>query len=179
MPFAYYSKLSARQRRIYDRSNGVSSILLPQPERFAPLLRELEGVLGSGNRPRTEEHSQALVSVILRVLKCEVAKVKVLEKRPSKSWGELHGLYERERGSYPVVTVWMRTAKRIQVVAFKTYLRTLLHEVCHHLDYTLLRLEDSFHTEGFYQRESSLLKQLYAHSVDLSSQAFPTPRFLP
>ena len=54
----------------------------------------------------------------------------------------------------------MRTAHRRQVVAFRTFLRTLLHEVCHHLDYDLLRLPDSFHTEGFYKRESSLLKQI-------------------
>jgi uncharacterized damage-inducible protein DinB len=46
------------------------------------------------------------------------------------------------------------------VVAFRTYLRTLLHEVGHHVDYTLLRLQDSFHTEGFYKRESSLFHQL-------------------
>ena len=54
----------------------------------------------------------------------------------------------------------MRTAKRRQVVAFRTYLRTLLHEVCHHLDYELLKLADSFHTEGFFKRESSLFKQI-------------------
>jgi hypothetical protein len=32
--------------------------------------------------------------------------------------------------------------------------------VYRHLDYELLRLPDSFHTEGFYRRESSLLRQL-------------------
>ncbi len=36
----------------------------------------------------------------------------------------------------------------------------LLHELCHHLDYTLLQRSDSFHTDGFYQRESSLPRQL-------------------
>ena len=35
------------------------------------------------------------------------------------------------------------------------------HELCHHLDYELLRLPDSFHTDGFYRRESSLLRQLF------------------
>ena len=55
----------------------------------------------------------------------------------------------------------MRTAKRKQVVAVKTFLRTLLHELCHHLDYTLLELDDSFHTEGFFRRESSLFTQLF------------------
>src|SRR5437899_1817537 len=54
----------------------------------------------------------------------------------------------------------MRTAKQRRVVAFRTYLRTLLHEVGHHVDYTLLRLRDSMHTEGFYKRESSLFHQL-------------------
>jgi hypothetical protein len=54
----------------------------------------------------------------------------------------------------------MRTAQRHQVVRFRTFLRTLLHELCHHLDYELLELPDSFHTDGFYRRESSLLRQL-------------------
>jgi len=56
----------------------------------------------------------------------------------------------------------MRTAQHRRVVAFRTFLRTLLHELCHHLDYELLKLEDSFHTEGFFKRESGLFKQLVA-----------------
>jgi hypothetical protein len=54
----------------------------------------------------------------------------------------------------------MRTAQRHQVVKFRTFLRTVLHELCHHLDYEMLGLTDSFHTDGFYKRESSLLRQL-------------------
>jgi len=54
----------------------------------------------------------------------------------------------------------MRTAKQKRVVPFKAFLRTLLHEFCHHLDYELYKLPDSFHTEGFYKRESSLFHQL-------------------
>lgn len=54
----------------------------------------------------------------------------------------------------------MRTAKQRRVVAFRTFLRTLLHEVGHHIDYTRLALRESFHTEGFYKRESSLFHQL-------------------
>ena len=38
--------------------------------------------------------------------------------------------------------------------------RARLHERCHHPDYELLRLPDSFHTDGFYRRELSLLRQL-------------------
>ena len=54
----------------------------------------------------------------------------------------------------------MRTARHRRVVAFRTFLRTLLHEIGHHVDYELLRLADSFHTEGFFKRESSLFRQL-------------------
>jgi hypothetical protein len=35
-----------------------------------------------------------------------------------------------------------------------------LHERYDHLDYELLRLPDSFHTDGFYRRKSSLLRRL-------------------
>jgi hypothetical protein len=58
------------------------------------------------------------------------------------------------------ITLWMRTAKMKRPVAFKTFLRTLLHELGHHLDYEHFKLADSFHTEGFYKRESSLFYQL-------------------
>ena len=79
----------------------------------------------------------------------------------SASWGELHGLYEpAEARAAAVITLWMRTAKQKRVVAFKAFLRTLLHELCHHLDYELFKLAESYHTEGFYKRESSLFHQL-------------------
>jgi hypothetical protein len=88
-------------------------------------------------------------------------RIKVLAVRPSASWGELHGLYEPAHGrTSAIITLWMRTAKHRRVVAFKSFLRTLLHELCHHLDYELYKLSDSFHTEGFYKRESSLFHQL-------------------
>ena len=56
----------------------------------------------------------------------------------------------------------MYTAKRGQVVAYRTFLRTLIHEMGHHLDYELLKLRDSFHTDGFFKRESSMVNQLLA-----------------
>ena len=65
----------------------------------------------------------------------------------------------------------MRTAKKQQVVAFKSFLRTLVHEVAHHLDYELYLLEETFHTEGFYKRESSLANALLA--AEAGSAATP------
>lgn len=67
---------------------------------------------------------------------------------------------EREDDTTAVIRVWMKTAANERVVAHRTFLRTLLHEVCHHLDYDLLQLADFFHTQGFFARESSLVRQL-------------------
>jgi hypothetical protein len=95
------------------------------------------------------------------MLGIDAAGVEVLAARPSASWGELHGLYTPIVGGTPArIQVWMRTARHKRVVAFRTFLRTLLHEFVHHLDYHHLKLADSFHTEGFFRRESSLFKQL-------------------
>jgi len=61
------------------------------------------------------------------------------------------------------------------VVAFKTNLRTLLHEICHHLDYALLRLADSLHTDGFYKRESSLFYQIGGATTPTKSSTAAGP----
>jgi hypothetical protein len=60
------------------------------------------------------------------------------------------------------------------VVAFRTFLRTLLHEVVHHLDYQMLRLADSYHTQGFYKRAESLYRQLVSPEL-AAATAVPTP----
>jgi hypothetical protein len=88
-------------------------------------------------------------------------RIQVLAVRPSDDWGELHGLYLPEEDGKPAkIQLWMRTAKHKRVVAFKSYVRTLLHEICHHLDYEFYNFPETFHTEGFYNRESSLFHQI-------------------
>jgi hypothetical protein len=54
----------------------------------------------------------------------------------------------------------MRTASRDEVVKYRTFLRTVLHEMCHHFDYEHFGLAETFHTQGFYARESALVTAL-------------------
>ena len=116
-----------------------------------------------------------LLDALVEGYRVPAVRVRILAKRPADSSGELHGLYEPEEGRTPArITAWMRTAQRQQVVAFKTFLRTLIHELCHHLDYELYALEETFHTEGFYKRESSLVAALLAQreaATDAARQA--------
>lgn len=161
MPFAYYQRLSKRQKAIYDKSDGISEIRLPDPEVLHPLVAALTEALAREERERTQLTCQHLLNGLTRALHVPPVRVEVLAARPHARWGELHGLYTEARASRPAkITLWMRTARQRRVVAFRTFLRTLLHELCHHLDSLLLRLPDSFHTEGFYKRESSLFHQL-------------------
>ena len=172
MPFAYYDRLSRRERAIYDRSDAVTRIPLPVAEGLRPLVDLLKAGLERDRRPDVEAVAGRLCLGITRALAVEEVRVSVLAVRPSLREAELHGLYTRDGQRPPRIQVWMRTVHYKRVVAFRTFVRTLLHEVCHHLDYTHLKLEDSFHTEGFFKRESSLFYQL----VPRAEPSGPSPR---
>jgi hypothetical protein len=161
MIYAYYNKLSAANKRIYRTSDAIHGIAVPDVEQLHRFILRLAQALEKEDRAMIEESCRELATGIARRLKMPPVRVKVLAVRPSASWGELHELYVPAEGrSRAVITIWMRTAKQKRVVAFKAFLRTLLHEFGHHMDYEHLMLPDSFHTEGFYKRESSLFHQL-------------------
>jgi hypothetical protein len=162
MVFSYYKRLTASQRRIYDKSDTVTSVKIPYASDLQPLIKAIGDALKREDRTEIEHLSQKLISDITKRLKTPLIKVKVLAVRPHNTYGELHGLYNPStKQRHAMITVWMRTAQQKRVVAFKTFLRTLLHEICHHLDYEYFRFPYSFHTEGFYKRESSLFHQLF------------------
>jgi hypothetical protein len=161
--YAYYNRLSAADRSIYRRSDGIVVLELPKIADAGVLVGALETALATGQRPPVQSASKALLDALTRGFGVPRLRLKVYAARPAHDWGELHGLYEPEENRAPLVSVWMRTAQRKQVVAFRTFLRTLVHELCHHLDYELFELEETFHTEGFYKRESSLVRQLLEH----------------
>ena len=87
----------------------------------------------------TRRRFEELVADALDTIPAELTRamdnVVVLVEDRNPEEPELLGLYEpRNDGRAPVVSVWMRTAKREQIVAFKTFLRTLIHEWMHHLE---------------------------------------------
>jgi len=160
VPFAYYDRLSRREKELYDRSDRIRRIDLPRAEGLRPIVEVLRDGLARDDRKVVEAAASRLVEGITAILGVEPVEVGVLAVRPSLRAAELHGLYTRDDKRRARIRVWMRTVHYRRVVAFRTFLRTLLHEVCHHLDYSHFKLADSFHTEGFFQRESSLFYQL-------------------
>ncbi len=161
MPFAYFDRLSPARQRIYLRSDAIDRVELPPGPALEHLVAGMERALAAENRGEVERLGQALLGDLTGRLEVPRVRLRVLSVRPSGDWGELHGLYEPfEDGTPPLITVWMRTVARRQVVAFRSFLRTVVHELCHHLDYELYGLPETFHTQGFYKRESSLFAQI-------------------
>jgi hypothetical protein len=167
MRFAYYDSLSADSKRTYRKSDAIRRIELPDAEALREIPPEIRAALESGDRPAIERTCQALIDAINAQLAAPPVDVRVLERRPANSEGELHGLYEPDEvtGGTARITVWMRTAAREQVVKFRTFLRTVAHELCHHLDYEHYGLAETFHTEGFYARESALVKDVLGEPI--------------
>ena len=160
MPLPYYARLSRRDKATYRRSDAITAVPLTDPARHVASLAAIEAGLADDDRGAVQRASRRLVADLCEELRGGKVIVRVLTRRPANATEELHGLYERESGTTPIIRVWMRTAAYKRPVAFRTFVRTLLHEVCHHLDYECLQLRDSLHTEGFFRRESSLVRQL-------------------
>jgi hypothetical protein len=161
------TRLTPFQQRIYDRSAAISTIQFTPTRQLFEATSSLETALGAEDHQRVEALAQTIVNHICWQLSIRPVLVQVQGVRPSNRRGELHGLYTQYSGGSrnDSIRVWMRTAKRGQIVAFRTFLRTLLHEVCHHLDYHHLHLRESYHTEGFFQRESSLFRTIVQQPV--------------
>ena len=163
MPFAYYSRLSAARQRIYRESDAIQSLELPPGVAAGARVARIRACLARADRAGVATACQDLIDALDVGYRVPKIRVRVLAQRPADEDGELHGLYEPDDAGTPArITVWMRTAARKDVVAFKTFLRTLIHELCHHLDYELYKMPETFHTEGFYKRESTLVAALLA-----------------
>jgi hypothetical protein len=166
MPFAYYDRLSPARKRIYRASDAIEAVGLPAGLDLAGDVAALRATLLAEDRVLAQRTGQAMLDALVHGWCVPPVSLKVMAARPADDYGELHGYYEPGEGRARArIAIWMRTAQRRQVVAFKSFLRTYCHEVCHHLDYELFALPETFHTEGFYKRESSLANALLAQEA--------------
>jgi hypothetical protein len=161
----FRNRLTGPQRKVYDRSNAIPGLRLRVSPRLARAVSLLPTALAGDypdeveRRRKVNKVAQVICDEICAAMRVSPLRVVVKGVRPIENSSEYHGLYVSEGRSHEI-TVWMYTAKRKQVVAPRTLLRTLLHEMVHHLDYNKLGLEESFHTDGFFKRESSLVRQV-------------------
>lgn len=161
---SYFYRLSARAQRVWLKSDAIERLDLQPDAEMLSLAAALVTVVSSGSAARIAVAAQALTDRVCRSLRVRPVKVEVRGVRPHNARGELHGIFY-PRGpamqpGLPLIVLWMRTAQRRDVVKPRTFVRTLMHELGHYLDYVLLGLDDSYHTTGFFKRESFLMRTL-------------------
>lgn len=156
---AFFYKLSLHSQRCYLKSDSVAKYDgFSATPATRTRLDELMSALESGTLQNVQACAASLMDQLCREFSVPGVRVQIRGVRPHNARGELHGLFRLSNP--PEILLWMRTAQRHEVVKPRTFLRTLLHELCHYLDYSVLHLDDSYHTMGFFKRESFLVRSL-------------------
>ena len=152
----FFYRLAPRDQKIYLRSDAIGSFDgLVAGDNALALAGGLFAALETGDLGAIGRSAQALVTELCRLARVRAVPIEVKGVRPRNSRGELHGIFYPDA---PRIVLWTRTALRHDVVKPKTFVRTLMHELAHYFDYALLRLGNSYHTSGFFKRESFLVR---------------------
>src|SRR5665213_1130537 len=138
-------------------SDRLTTIEIPPGDHLQALAASLNVALQGGKRSDIQQVSNEFLATASRFYKVEAPEIRMLAARPLRvrenSTIELFGDYNLQTMA---IRVWTRTAVRKQITTFGTFLSTLCHEFCHHLDCQRFRFRQSPHTRGFYQRTALL-----------------------
>jgi len=138
-------------------SDRIRSLDLPQNGRLLTIAKSIESAMKAGKSADVCRYCAEFLAVISDFYGVPECAVRVLAARPRRvreNWArELFGDYNPET---MLIRVWMRTAVRKEVTSIGTFLSTLCHEFCHHLDFQRFGFADSWHTRGFYERTGAL-----------------------
>ena len=143
--------------RLFVESDRLKMVALPPDAKLPRIAGAIEIAMKADSMSevrRACEEFLRTASEFYQVPRCDV---RVLAARPLRvreySTTELFGDYHPDT---MLIRVWMRTAVRKEITSFGTFLSTLCHEFCHHLDVQRLGFRNSWHTRGFYERTAAL-----------------------
>ena len=141
----------------FRESDRITTLDLPEDARLSDIAKAIESAMKSDqirNLRRACAEFLKFASEFYHVPDCGVRVLAARPLRVREQWTtELFGDYDPEA---MLIRVWMRTAVRKDVTSYGTFLSTLCHEFCHHLDYKKFGFADSWHTRGFYERTAVL-----------------------
>lgn len=138
-------------------SDRLTTLEVPQNGNLVEIAHSIESAMVDGNIAQVKRSCAGLLTEMVSFYEVPHCGIRVLAARPLRvreHWtSELFGDYSPDTR---MIRVWMRTAVRKEVTSFGTFLSTLCHEFCHHLDFQKFRFPDSWHTRGFYERAGAL-----------------------
>lgn len=146
-----------KNRAAFVESDRTRTLDLPSNGTLSALSQAIELAMKSANTAEVRRAGGEFLRVAAEFYRVPRCDIRVLAARPlrvrDRSVTELFGDYHPQT---MLVRVWMRTAVRKEVTSFGTFLSTLCHEFCHHLDFKRFGYRDSWHTRGFYERTAAL-----------------------
>ena len=146
-----------KNRSGFVESDRIITLDLPLNTDLQEISQRLESAMKADTIRDVRSACTAFLASASNFYAVPTCGVRVLAARPLRT---------RERGTFELfgdytpdsmlIRVWMRTAVRKEVTSFGTFLSTLCHEFCHHLDFKKFGFIDSWHTRGFYERAGVL-----------------------
>lgn len=141
----------------FSESDRIRTLDLPLDRSLLTITKSLEQAMKEGRALNIRSLCADYLLAASMFYKVPVCGIRVLAARPLRvrehSATELFGDYNPET---MLIRIWMRTAVRKEITSFGTFLSTLCHEFCHHLDFQRFKFPDSWHTRGFYERAATL-----------------------
>lgn len=148
---------SNSNRAAFLESDRIRTLDLPQSGQLVVIAKSLESAMKAATSRDVRRTCAEFLNAASEFYEVPACAIRVLAARPLQGrehWmTELFGDYTPET---MLIRVWMRTAVRKEITSFGTFLSTVCHEFCHHLDYQKFRFQDSWHTRGFYERTAAL-----------------------
>src|SRR2546425_2488769 len=139
------------------QSDRMRTLDLPQDRTLLAIAKSIESGMKAGSSADVRRSCAEFLDFAAAFYEVPSCGFRVLAARPLRvreNWAsELFGDYNPES---MLIRIWMRTAVRKEITSFGTFLSTLCHEFCHHLDFQRFRFPDSWHTRGFYERTATL-----------------------
>jgi len=133
-------------------SDGMKTLDLPLNVHLPKIAQRLESAMNSDRIRDVRSACTEFLATASDFYEVPTCGVRVLAARPLRT--REHGSFELFGDYTPdsmLIRVWMRTAVRKEVTSFGTFLSTLCHEFCHHLDFKKFGFVDSWHT-GFLRK---------------------------
>jgi hypothetical protein len=142
----------------FAESDQINALEVPRDDRLRTLATTIESVMEDGSRAAVRSACTDFLSAASAFYGVPTPDVRALSARPltirEGGWAtELFGEYSPGSGR---IRIWTRTAVRKQVTSPGTFLSTLCHEFCHHLDCQRFGFRSSPHTRGFFERTAVL-----------------------
>jgi hypothetical protein len=144
-------------RSQFAESDRIKTLELPQDRQLPAIANVIDSRMQAGAAADVRRASAEFLGAACNFYQVANCGFRILAARPLRvreNWtSELFGDYDPET---MLIRVWMRTAIRKEITSYGTFLSTLCHEFCHHLDFQRFRFRDSWHTRGFYERAAAL-----------------------